>query len=93
MRPSPFSFYPAGRLCPSCRGPLVTTAPVNRIYLKGPLQKFGVTCYCVACNSRYRAVSRMRFQWTGWLGPLGRWIWWKTTSLELTLRPEIPDGC
>ncbi len=92
MKPPPYGFYPAGRLCPSCRGWLVTATPVNRAFLKGPLQNFGVTCYCMACNTRYRATSWLRYGWVGWLGRLGRWTWWKTTSLEVTLRPEIPGS-
>jgi hypothetical protein len=48
----------------------------------------GVTCYCVSCNRRYRAASRLPYAAVGWLGPLGRLLWWLSTSLELTLRPE-----
>ena len=48
----------------------------------------GIPCYCVQCNTRYRATSRLPFIWISWLGPLGRWLWWKTTVLDLTLKPE-----
>ncbi len=92
-RPDPFGFYPAQRLCPSCGGRLLTAIPVNRTFLRGPLQRMGVTCYCVACNRRYRAQSGLRYGWVGWMGPVGRWLWWQTTSLELTLEaPEEPGG-
>lgn len=86
-----YQFYPAARFCPSCRGRLATTVPVRRLFLKGPLQRMGLTCYCVSCNSRYRATSSLPFVWIAWLGPLGRWIWWQTTTLEVTLLPEKDD--
>lgn len=83
-----YEFYPAHRRCPACRGPLVTTTPLIRKFLQGPLHGMGITCFCVQCSSRYRAVSWLRFGWVSWLGPIGRWIWWKTVSLDLTLRSE-----
>ena len=56
--------------------------------LEGPLRGMGVTCYCVSCNRRYRAIGRLPYASVGWLGPLGRLLWWKTASLDLTLQPE-----
>ena len=85
-----FQFHPAFRPCPACRRPLVTATLVTRVGTSGPLQRMGITCYCVSCNSRYRAVSRLPYAVVGWLGSLGRWIWWQTASFELTLRPEEP---
>ena len=82
-----YHFYSTARLCPNCGGQLLTTTPVNRTTLQGLLQRLGTTCYCMACNRRYRATSRLSYPLVGWLGPVGRWIWWKTTSLELTLEP------
>lgn len=61
------------------------------MFLQGPLQRLGVTCYCVACNRRYRATGRIRYGWIGWLGPFGRWLWWQTAGLELTLSVEQDD--
>lgn len=89
-RASPFGFYDVHRLCPECGARLVTATPVTRTYLQGPLQRLGITCYCVRCNTRYRATSKLPFAWVGWVGPLGRRIWWQTTSLEVTLRSEQP---
>lgn len=83
-----YGFYPAYRLCPSCGGRLLTAVPVGRTHLRGPLHRLGVTCYCVSCNRRYRAASRLRYEWVGWMGAFGRWLWWQATSLELTLKPE-----
>ena len=51
----------------------------------------GIICYCVQCNTRYRATSQLPFAGVAWMGGLGRWIWWQTTTLELTLRSEEPD--
>lgn len=86
---SPFGFYRTARRCPECRQPLVTATPLTRRFTQGLLQDLGLTCYCVACNSRYRATTRLRFYWVAWAGALGGWIWWKTTSLEKTLSAEI----
>ena len=80
-----FGFYPALRFCPSCGAQLLTATPVNRTFLKGPLQRLGITCYCVQCNRRYRATSRLKFAWVAWAGPVGRWLWWQTAGLEITL--------
>ena len=92
MKPTPaFGFYPAFRPCPECRGLMLTATPVTRRFLKGPLQRMGITCYCVQCNTRYRATSRLAFVWVAWMGNLGRWIWWQTTTLGLTLRSEEPN--
>lgn len=89
MTPLPaYQFYPAARFCPACGGKLVSSTPIIRQFLQGPLQGMGITCYCVGCNTRYRATSRLRYGWVAWLGPVGRWIWWQTTELEITLRPE-----
>ncbi len=85
-----FQFYPTSRFCPECRGRIVTATPLTRTYLQGPLQRLGITCYCVRCNTRYRATSPLPFGWVGWMGPVGRWAWWLTTSLEATLRSEEP---
>lgn len=85
-----YQFYPIVRLCPSCGARLVTATPVTRTHLQGPLQRLGITCYCVRCNTRYRATSKLPFAWVGWMGPLGHRIWWQTTLLEVTLRSEGP---
>lgn len=85
---TPYGFYSTSRGCPSCGARLVTATPVNRTFLKDLLQELGLTCYCMSCNTRYRATSRLRYGWVGWLGPIGRWIWWRTVSLEVTLRSE-----
>jgi hypothetical protein len=87
-RPPPYGFYPSSRRCPSCKARLVTTTPVNRFYLQGLLQELGLACYCVRCNTRYRATGRLRFHWVSGLGAFGRWIWWKTATLEVTLSPD-----
>ena len=86
---SPFGFYPADKLCPACGQRLLTHTPVHRTYLQGPLQKMGITCHCIQCNTRYRAVSTLPFSRVAWLGRFGRWIWWQTVELEETLRGEI----
>lgn len=92
MRPAPaYGFYPAYRLCPSCGEQLLTAVPVSRAHLRGPLNRLGLICYCVACSRRYRAKGRLRYEWVGWLGPVGRWVWWQTASLELTLSGEQKD--
>lgn len=83
-----YQFYPAARRCPSCGGKLVSSTPIIRRFLQGPLQGMGIACYCVNCNVRYRATSRLRYGRVSWLGPIGRWIWWQTTEMEVTLRPE-----
>ncbi|MDO8729788.1 MAG: hypothetical protein Q7J69_01170 [Candidatus Omnitrophota bacterium] len=83
-----FQFYSTHRKCPTCRNPLLTATLVTRAVVSGPLQRMGVTCYCVSCNRRYRAASRLPYAAVGWLGPLGRRLWWLTTSFELTLKPE-----
>ena len=89
MKPAPaFGFYPAFRPCPECHGRLLTATPMKRQFLQGPLQRMGITCYCVQCNTRYRAVSRLPFAWVAWMGGVGRWIWWQTTKLELILQSE-----
>lgn len=87
-RPDPFGFYPAYKLCPDCGAQLLTSTPVNRTFLQGPLQRMGITCWCVSCNSRYRAVGRLRWEWVGWMGPSGKWLWWQAAALEPTLKPE-----
>ena len=84
----PYGFYLAYRLCPTCGGRLLTATPVNHLFLQGPLRRLGVTCYCVSCNSRYRAVGRLRWEWVGWMGAVGRWVWWQAAALELTLSGE-----
>ena len=83
-----FQFHPTFRPCPSCRRPIVTATLVTKTSMSGPLQRMGVTCYCMNCNRRYRATSHLPYPAVDWAGPLGRWLWWKTVSLELTLRPE-----
>lgn len=83
-----FQFYSAYRSCPSCRGALLTATLVTKTSMSGPLQRMGVTCYCVSCNRRYRATGRLSYPAIAWLGPAARRLWWKTASLELTLRPE-----
>ena len=89
MKPAPaFGFYPTYRLCSDCGGRLLTATPVNRTFLKGPLHRMGITCYCVSCNSRWRAKGTLRYGWVAWMGPFGRWLWWQFTALELTLKPE-----
>lgn len=91
-RPPPYGFYLTYRLCPACGGRLLSATPLSRTFLQGPLQRMGITCYCIACNVRYRAVSRLRFPLVAWMGPLGRWIWWQTTSLEETLTAPPAAG-
>ncbi len=83
-----FDFYPTHRKCPSCRNPLLTATRVTAAMVRGPLRRMGVTCYCVSCNRRYRAIGRLPYTAVGWLGPLGRRLWWLSVSLELTLQPE-----
>ena len=83
-----FEFYPTHRKCPACRNLLLTATLVTARNTGGPLARMGVTCYCVSCNRRYRAASFLPYAALGWLGPLGRRLWWLTTSLELTLKPE-----
>ena len=89
MKPFPlFQFHPAFRACPSCRRPMVTATLVTKASMSGPLQRMGVTCYCVSCNRRYRAASRLPTTVVAWMGPLGRRLWGLTTSFEPTLKPE-----
>ena len=83
----PYQFYRSSRLCPECRSVLLTAAPLNRTFTQGILHRLGITCYCVRCNSRYRATGWLRYRWIWWAGPIGRWIWWQTATLELTLSP------
>ena len=83
-----FQFYPTHRKCPACRNPLLTATRVTARGVSGPLRRMGVTCYCVSCNRRYRAISRLPTTAVAWAGPLGRRLWWLTVSLELTLQPE-----
>ena len=83
-----FQFYSTHRKCLSCGNSLLTSTRLTRVTLSGPLQRMGVTCYCVHCNRRWRAVSRLPYTWVAWLGPFGRRIWWKSAALELTLKPE-----
>ena len=71
---------------------MLTAVPVSRTHLQGPLHRLGITCYCVSCNSRYRAKGRLRYEWVGWLGPVGRWVWWLAAELEVTLQPEERPG-
>jgi len=85
-----FQFYPVPRACPSCRSRLVTATPLTRTFTQGILHSLGITCYCVRCNNRYRAASSLRYAFVAWLGPVGRWLWWQTASLELTLQGDGP---
>ncbi len=87
-----YQFYPCAKSCPACGAGLLTAIPLTRTFTQGPLERLGITCYCVSCNRRYRATSPIRFVWVAWLGPVGRWLWWKATSLELTLKPEEEPG-
>ena len=91
MKPFPlFQFHPTFRSCPACRNRLLTATRVGPAELQGPLQRMGITCYCVSCNRRYRAISRLPYRFVGWLGPVGRRLWWFFASFELTLQPEEP---
>ncbi len=83
----PYQFYRTYRPCPSCHAVLATITPLNRQFTQGLLQQLGITCYCVRCNNRYRATSWLRFIAVAWAGPLGRWLWWKSVRLELTVQP------
>ena len=83
-----FQFYSTHRKCPACRNPLLTATLVTIRNTGGPLARMGVTCYCVSCNRRYRAASRLPYAAVAWAGLLGRRLWWLTVSLELTLQPE-----
>lgn len=85
--PAPYQFYPCFKSCPSCRSPLVSATPLTLTHTRGLLQEMGITCYCVRCNSRYRATSWLIYPAVAWAGPLGRRLWWKTTRLE-----PIPYG-
>ncbi len=86
----PYQFYQTARRCPTCLKRLLTATPLTRAFTQGLLQRMGMTCYCVWCNRRYRATSSLRYGWVAWMGPVGRWLWWQTTSLEVTLLPEEP---
>lgn len=88
----PYQFYPTFRLCPTCRGRLLTATPLTREFTQGLLQSLGITCYCVQCNTRYRATSKLRYGLVAWLEPVGRWLWWQTTSLEVTLLGESEEN-
>ena len=83
--PAAYQFYGTFRRCPECGATLLTATPLTRQFTQGLLQRLGITCYCVRCNTRYRATTRLRYQAVAWLGPVGWWIWWQTTSLEQTL--------
>ena len=83
-----FQFYSTSRKCPSCGNSLLTATRITRTSMSGPLQRLGVTCYCVSCNRRYRATHRLPYAAVAWAGPLGRRLWWLTASLKLTLQPE-----
>ncbi len=80
-----YRFYQASRRCPECRAVLLTTTPITLRFTRGVLHDLGIACYCVRCNSRYRARSWLPFTWVAWAGPVGRWLWWQTTSLHRTL--------
>lgn len=86
MSYSLFQFYKTGRFCPKCGQRLVTMTLVSKRTTQGPLQSMGIPCHCLGCATRYRAVSRVPFSKISWLGPLGRWVWWQTTELEITLQ-------
>ncbi|MBI3317826.1 MAG: hypothetical protein HYZ90_01580 [Candidatus Omnitrophica bacterium] len=90
MRPQPYRFYRIPRACSECGKGLAVHTPLTRKFTAGLLGELGVSCFCPACGSRFRARNPLRFGWVAWLGPPGRWLWWKTASLELTLRPELP---
>lgn len=83
-----FQFYSVPRSCLACRSKLLTATKVSAQTLQGPLARMGITCYCISCNRRYRGTSRFPAPLLTVLGPLGRWLWWRTASLELTLQPE-----
>ncbi|MBI3615384.1 MAG: hypothetical protein HY211_02590 [Candidatus Omnitrophica bacterium] len=91
MSVQPYQFYRTFRRCPSCGARLLTATPLTVRFTKGLLQNLGITCYCVRCNTRYRATSRLRFWWVAWAGPIGRWLWWQTTSLEVTLLAKTQE--
>ena len=84
-----FQFYPAFRKCPSCGSSLLTSTLVTKLSMQGPLERMGVVCYCVSCNRRYRATGRISYPPIAWLGPVARRLWWRTASLELTVRPDF----
>ena len=89
MKPFPlFQFYPTFRSCPACRSRLLTATRAQASVLEGPLQRMGIPCYCVSCNRRYRAIGRLPYRLVGWMGPLGRRLWWRSASLELTLQTK-----
>ncbi len=83
-----FQFYSTHRKCPACRNPLLTATRVTAAVVSGPPRRVGVPCYGVSGTRRYRAVSHLPYAAIDWMGPLGRRLWWLTTSLELTLKPE-----
>lgn len=93
MNPLPaYQFYATSRRCPVCRQRIATATPLTIKFTQGPLHRMGLTCYCVSCNSRFRAVGCFRFGWVAWAGPLGRWIWWRTALLKPTTPAEDPPG-
>jgi hypothetical protein len=84
---TPYGFYPCLRPCPVCRGRLASSTPLTKEFTQGLLHNLGFSCFCEGCNNRFRAKSRLRFEYVAWLGNFGRWLWWQFSTLEVTSPP------
>jgi hypothetical protein len=79
-----YQFFPAMRRCPVCSETIVSTTPLSKEFMRGRLNQMGLTCYCVGCNNRFRAIGKLHFSAVAWAGVIGRWLWWQMAELEST---------
>lgn len=63
----PFQFHTTLRRCPACQELLLSQERVSFGGTSKILHVLGMSCYCMACNGKYRVTARPWMQYLPWI--------------------------